>query len=95
MDLHPYVSYSIGLSTAYDVRSTGFGSDMKTRDDAVKAIRELMIQFREHPDNWENPTLESFLEALAAWLEDSGRSTDHPPSWGLIIQMLEAAKIYE
>jgi hypothetical protein len=68
---------------------------MKTREDAVLAIRQLLIQLNENTDSWENPTLDRFLEAMAAWLEDSGKKHDEPPSWELIIRMMQAAKIYE
>jgi hypothetical protein len=68
---------------------------MKTRDDAVQAIRRLLIQLNDNPDSWENPTLDRYLEGMAAWLEDSGKKHDQPPSWDLIIAMLEAARVYE
>ncbi len=68
---------------------------MKTRDDAVQAIHQLLADLKENPDSWENPTLERFLEAMAAWLEDSGKKHSEPPSWDLIAEMLQAAKIYE
>ncbi len=68
---------------------------MKTRDDTVQTVRRLLIQLKDDPDSWENPTLDRYLEGMAAWLEDSGKKNDQPPSWDLVIQMLEAAKIYE
>jgi hypothetical protein len=68
---------------------------MKTRDDTVQAIRRLLTQLGDDPDSWENPTLERYLDGMAAWLEASGKTQDQPPSWDLIIDMLEAAKIYE
>jgi hypothetical protein len=68
---------------------------MKTRDDVVQAIRRLLTQLKDNPDSWENPTLERYLDSMAAWLEDSGKSADRPASWDLIIEMMEAAKIYE
>lgn len=54
-----------------------------------------MTQLEENPASWENPTLDRYLDAMAAWLEDSGKAHDRPPSWELFIEMLEAAKIYE
>jgi hypothetical protein len=68
---------------------------MKTRDDAVKAIRDLLLDLKNNPDDWENPTLERYLDAMSAWLESSGRKHNQPPSWDLIVDMVEAAKIYE
>jgi hypothetical protein len=68
---------------------------MKTREDAIKVIQNLMADLKTNSDQWENPTLERYLDAMAAWLEDYGKKHNPPPSWELIIQMLEAAKIYE
>jgi hypothetical protein len=68
---------------------------MKTRNDAVQAIRRLLSQLKDDPEAWENPTLDRYLDGMAAWLEDSGKKDNRPASWDLIIEMLEAAKIYE
>jgi hypothetical protein len=68
---------------------------MKTREDAVTTIRKLLVDLKTNPDAWENPTLERYLDAMAGWLEGSGKKYNQPPSWELIIEMLEAAKIYE
>jgi hypothetical protein len=69
--------------------------NMKTREDAIEAIHKLCSDLQRNPDSWENPTLERYLEAMGAWLEGYGNKANPPPSWELIIQMLEAAKIYE
>ena len=68
---------------------------MKTRQDVVASIHKLLANLEENPDSWENPTLERYLEAMAAWLEAYGNKHNPPPSWELMAQMLEAAKIYE
>jgi hypothetical protein len=49
------------------------GFPMKTRDDAVQAIRNLLTQLKDNPDSWENPTVDRYLDGMAAWLEDSGQ----------------------
>jgi hypothetical protein len=61
----------------------------------VQTIRHLLAQLKDNPDSWENPTLDRYLDGMAAWLEDSGRKYDRPLSWDVVIEMLEAAKIYE
>ena len=40
-------------------------------------------------------TLERYLNAMAAWLGGYGKKYSPSPSWELLIQMLEAAKLYE
>lgn len=68
---------------------------MKTREDAIAAVRDLLVDLKENPESWENPTLDRYLEALGAWLEAAGKKQDQSPTWDLIVDMLEAAKIYE
>ena len=68
---------------------------MKTREDVLETIRYLLADLKANPDAWENPTLERYLDAMSAWLEASGKKQNRPPSWELIVEMLEAAKIYE
>jgi len=68
---------------------------MKTREDVITTIQNLLADLKANPDSWENATLERYLDAMAAWLEGSGKKYNQPPSWDLIIEMLEAAKIYE
>ncbi len=68
---------------------------MKTRDDVIETIQVLLADLESNPGGWENPTLERYLEAMGAWLDGFGKKYDQPPSWELIIQMLQAAKVYE
>ena len=68
---------------------------MKQREDVVEAIRKLLLDLKTNPDDWENPTLERYLDAMAGWLEGYGKKYNPTPSWEFIIQMLEASKIYE
>lgn len=68
---------------------------MKTRDDAVKTLEALIESLQANPDEWENPTLERYLDAMAAWLNSAKLREVREPSWELFCQALEAAKIYE
>lgn len=68
---------------------------MKTRLDAVETIRSLLGDLKGNPDSWENPSLERYLDAMAAWLEDEGAKADHAITWDHFIDLLWAAKIYE
>jgi hypothetical protein len=66
-------------------------------------IRERpQAQFETSGHAWENPTLDRYLEALAAWLTDlegwyAHRQEPMPdqPDWSLVAQMLAAASVYE
>ena len=66
-----------------------------TRDDVLKTLDELLDDLSKNPESWENPTLDRYLEAMRAWISDSGKKYDQQPSWELISDMLKAAKIYE
>lgn len=52
-------------------------------------------------DHVENPTTDRYLEALSAWVNDSGHEaagwplTSDPPRWSDIAAMLAAAVVYE
>ena len=72
------------------------------RLDLADLIDQLRDNLKEDPDSWENPNLDRFLESLAAWTRDMdgvflnrGEPVPEVPSWGLIGDMLLAAKIYE
>ena len=64
-------------------------------DKVLKMLDALMEDLERNPDGWENPTLPRYLESMRAWLEASQRKSPSEPSWDLIADMLEAAKIYE
>ena len=68
---------------------------MKTRQDVIDAIQELVADFEQNEESWENSTLPQYLEAMGAWVEGYGGKYNPEPSWEFITQMLSAAKIYE
>lgn len=60
--------------------------------DFVAALRHDLTTQR---DQWENPTLDRFLEAMEAWIRDAGQSQLKAPAWRTFADILYAAKIYE
>lgn len=75
---------------------------IQTRKDFISFVRLLVKDFKENPTEWENNNLESFLEALATWVQDmdgyfqnQGLSVPQHADWKLFAQMLMAAKMYE
>ncbi len=76
--------------------------NIATREDLVKFIQSLANESSSASSNWENEDLPSFLEAMAAWIEDmdgyyqnQGEPTPNQPSWKTIGEILKAATIYE
>ena len=63
-----------------------------TKSDFASFLKELHRDLREG-DEWENATLESFLEALAAYVDDAGLADDC--DWKEFAKTLLAARVYE
>ncbi|MFF3411559.1 hypothetical protein ACFYW8_36345 [Streptomyces sp. NPDC002742] len=76
--------------------------EIHTRDELVAFVRELHQDYRRRGHGWENRTLDSFLEALAAWIAGSDgwyRNFDKElpanGDWTFIARALSAATVYE
>jgi hypothetical protein len=70
--------------------------------DLAQFVEMLRRDLVARGEGWENPTLELFLGAMAAWIRDMdgwflNRGTDVPdqPDWSLVGHMLMAASVYE
>ncbi len=77
-------------------------SRIQTREDFLHFLHALLEDLRSHPEQWENLTLEGYLQAMAAWGADAegyyaGQGIPLSPqaSWKTLGEMLLAAKIYE
>jgi hypothetical protein len=75
---------------------------VNSRTDLVAFVHALREDLHRNPDRWENPTLDHYLEALAAWINAlpgwfANRHEPEPeqPTWQLIAHILQAAAIYE
>lgn len=71
-----------------------------TCDDFLAFVHELRKEVVDNPERWENVTLESYLEALAAWVQDTkphlnGDQHLGHTCWRWFCRMLLAAGIYE
>lgn len=75
---------------------------IETQKDLVKFIEELREEFQTPSDVWINRDLDSFLEAMAAWVNDmegyyknTGQAIPTRVHWGFIGHILRAATMYE
>lgn len=75
---------------------------INNRNDFVSFVYKLSQDYHKNPKTWENNNLESFLKALAAWVNDmegyylnQGLQMPDKPDWQMMANMLMAAKIYE
>ena len=93
------------MSSPYD---TGRFADItgldqvSTHADVAGTVEQMLADLRNHPNNWENPTLERYLQALAACLDDlpsryNNRGEQFPdqPTWQLLAEILVTASGYE
>jgi hypothetical protein len=72
------------------------------RDKLIATLEELAGEARSgRVDSWENDTLSTYLEALAAWLRvyeqayvNTGRPVPSDP-WDILTAAVRAATIYE
>jgi hypothetical protein len=76
--------------------------DVHTREDLAEFVRQLVADLQSNPADWENRTLDDFLEAMSGWIDGmSGyfKNNNLPepehPSWSLVATMLGAARTYE
>ena len=74
---------------------------VKTREDLAKFVDLLSRDLRAHTETWENNDLYNFLQALSGWIFDmdgyfhnQGLEEPTDPSWGLVGEMLLAARVY-
>jgi hypothetical protein len=87
---------------AAGVEPDGRLQDTLSREDLADLVRGLADEFRRKPDDWQNRDLHSYLEAMAAWVEDMdgyyrnrGEVAPDQPTWKTLAQILQAAKVYE
>ncbi|MET7845724.1 hypothetical protein ABZT45_45935 [Streptomyces sp. NPDC005356] len=73
-----------------------------SREDLAAFVRSLHRSHAEDGSSWENADLPSFLEALAAWIDDAdgwysntGREVPASGDWMFFARALRAATSYE
>ena len=75
---------------------------IETRDDFVVFMQNLLRDRCQYPEQWENASLEAYLEAIAAWVQDMdgyegnrGESFTKQLTWRDLGEILLAARVYE
>lgn len=70
--------------------------------DLAAYVGHLLRQVMQRPEDFENMTLDGYLEALGAFVGDldayflnQGTVSPEQPSWALMAEILTAATIYE
>lgn len=75
---------------------------VQTREDLAAFVAELKADLGASPGEWTNADLASFLEAMAAWIQDmegyyqnTGQKLSELSPWKIVADVLMAARIYE
>jgi hypothetical protein len=79
------------------------GDVVQSRQQFIGHLFRLMDDFDGAGNHWQNQDIYTFLQAMAAWLDDCdgfyrncGKPIDvDQPSWQLFADMLSAAAVYE
>jgi hypothetical protein len=75
---------------------------VESREELAAFVGSLRKDLDANREEWENPTLESFLEAMESWIEamdgyylNKGEASPESPTWQTFALILHASKIYE
>jgi hypothetical protein len=77
-------------------------NDVRTQGDLAVFVDALRDDLLQSPDEWENPTLERYLEAMSAYIRDNKNLFENPGKpipveviYRLVADVLYAARSYE
>lgn len=75
---------------------------LNTREDFIEFVELLVLDLKKNPEEWENKSLVSYLDAVASWTQDMDgyfRNNNLPLpkdiNWKIFANILIAAKMYE
>jgi len=75
---------------------------IKTKEDFMKFVEDLILDLKANPNKWENRNLDDYLEALRNWTEDmegyyinNNLPVPKNVSWKIFADILIAATMYE
>ncbi|MFE9859029.1 hypothetical protein [Streptomyces sp. NPDC005780] len=77
-------------------------SEVSSREELVTFVRALHQDYLRRGNEWENQSLDHFLEALAAWMDASpgwyrnfGKELPEEGDWTFLARALQAATVHE
>ena len=77
-------------------------NSISTKEDFLNFMNLLIGDLKSNPEDWENSSLESYLEAIESWTDDMDGyylNTNQPiptnVNWKVFADILIAAKMYE
>jgi hypothetical protein len=77
-------------------------NEIRSKEDLLKFLSALRKDLVTNKEDWENPTLDMYLEAMEAWIKamdycyiNTNQSIPEQPTWKVFADILYAARIYE
>ncbi|WP_066172204.1 DUF7660 family protein [Bacillus marinisedimentorum] len=67
---------------------------IKSKEELISFIDNLKNDLVTNQTEWENLSLEDYLEAIKSWVEDTN-SLPSNPNWSTLAEILMAGKFYE
>ncbi|WP_034300830.1 DUF7660 family protein [Bacillus cihuensis] len=67
---------------------------VRTKDDLISFINLLRTDLKTNEEEWENTTLEAYLESIEAWMTNANKLSDKP-NWKDFAQILVSGRFYE
>jgi hypothetical protein len=67
---------------------------IKSKEELISFIDKLKNDLVTNQTEWENLSIEDYLEAIKGWVEDTN-SLPSNPNWSTIAEILMAGKFYE
>jgi hypothetical protein len=76
--------------------------NINSKEEFIRFLGLLISDFKNNSDEWENKSIESFLEGIQSWVEDmegyyenNNLSTPNNIDWGFFANVFYSGKIYE
>lgn len=76
--------------------------EVTTKTDLVRFLHQLSDDFKSNQATWENASIDDYLDAMAAWVEDMdgyylnvGKQVPEEINWSVIADIIIAARDYE
>lgn len=75
-------------------------NQIQDKNDFIKFLKRLSLDYKEHNEEWENLSVPEFLEQIISWIEDYSESPASDIEWDkpdyqMFAKMLYMGKIYE
>lgn len=61
----------------------------------IESLEALRQSLHDNPDEWQNVTLEAYLEAVQARLESTAGKAPAEPTWNFVVTLFSVGRIYE